>query len=498
MQQRALSSWLTGLSMALGVALVVSVLVIHSVVSDTFRRTAQGYDLIVGAKGGALQLVLNTVFHLSKPINNIPYSYYKEFTQDEHHRGKYARYVNAAVPYCLGDSYDDFRVVGTTPQLFDEFEYANDRKYQFAQGRNFKQEGFFEGVIGSLVAHKTKLKVGDTFNPTHGVAEEGLGHKHDAFTVVGILAPTGTPNDRALFVNMEGFYLLDKHAKDPPEPRAKSPGHAHDEHGREHPHDEHTDDEDGHDDHADDDHDAHEDHDGEHAAGEHEAEHDEHEHDAGHDELAHDEHDVEHDHDEHDHGHGPRKPLPEDQREVTAILLQTRINESPLQATALPNLINDEPLVQAVMPAREILMLFDSIVNNIKLLLLVVAYLVVVVAGIGVMVSIYNSMNDRRHDIAIMRSLGARRQTVMLVILLESVLLSLGGGVAGLLLGHVLMGLISPLITAETGVPIGFFQFHWSEPALVPGLIAFATLVGFLPSTTAYRTDVAKALSLAP
>jgi len=459
MQQRALASWLTGLSMALGVALVVSVLVIHSVVDDTFRRTAQGYDLIVGAKGGGLQLVLNTVFHLSRPINNIPYSYYKEFTEDDHHRGKYARFIKLAIPYCLGDSYEGYRVVGTTPRMFDEFEYARDRKYEFAEGRNFKHENFFEGVIGSLVARQTGLKVGDEFNPTHGVTDDKVGHKHDAFTVVGILAPTGTPNDRALFVNMEGFYLLEKHAKDPP---AKGSGHSHDDHA-----------------------------------------HDEHEHEHDHDGSAHGEHGGDsHDDHKHAHGHGhahgPRKPLPENQREVTAILLRTRLLDDPVAAMGLPNAINDEPLVQAVTPAREILTLFDSIVGNLRLLLLVLAVLVVVVAGIGVMVSIYNSMNDRRRDIAIMRSLGARRSTVMVVILLESILLSVGGGVAGVVVGHATMGLISPWIVSQTGVAIGIFQFHWMELALVPSLVALATVVGFLPATTAYSTDVAKALSLAP
>src|SRR3569623_3696521 len=83
MQQRALASWLTGLSMALGVALVVTVLVIYGVVNESFRKSAAGYVLIVGAtKGGRLQIVLNTVYHLSTPVENIPYSYYKEFTRD--------------------------------------------------------------------------------------------------------------------------------------------------------------------------------------------------------------------------------------------------------------------------------------------------------------------------------------------------------------------------------------------------------------------------------
>jgi putative ABC transport system permease protein len=139
------------------------------------------------------------------------------------------------------------------------------------------------------------------------------------------------------------------------------------------------------------------------------------------------------------------------------------------------------------------------------------AALIVVVAGIGIMVSIYNSMNDRRRDIAIMRSLGASRNTVMLVILFESILLSLAGGVGGLLLGHGLIGLLNPYITAETGVSIGVFDFASYnlllggrsypipyEVVLVPGLVILASLVGFLPAMAAYRTDVAKALTAAP
>jgi putative ABC transport system permease protein len=107
-------------------------------------------------------------------------------------------------------------------------------------------------------------------------------------------------------------------------------------------------------------------------------------------------------------------------------------------------------------------------------------------------------MNDRRREIAIMRSLGASRITVLSVILLESILLSLGGGVVGVLLGHGLIGAFSPLIVAHTGVTIGFLQFSWYELVLIPGLIVLASLVGYLPAVTAYRTDVAKALSAAP
>jgi putative ABC transport system permease protein len=542
-EQRALASCLTGVSMALGVALVVTVLVIHSVVDQFFRQSSQGYDMIVGAtKGGRLQLVLNTVYHLSQPVENLPYRFYKEFLKDGEHPGKFASLVDVAVPLCLGDSFEDFRVVGTTPDMFEVWEPY--QKYEFAAGRNFKHENFYEGVIGSVVANATGLKVGDSFQPTHGVEATENSHKHDAFTVVGVLKPTGTPNDRALFINMEGFYLLRGHAKEDEDKaegeeekaegkrqkveggkgkaegkRQKAEGgkgkaegkgrkaegidsdehhdghdehqeHAdgdhdvpamsgHDEHGHEeHGHDEHGHDEHGHDEHG----------------------HDEHGHDEhGHDEHGHDEHGHdEHGHEEHGHDHGhAHAPLPESQREITAILV--RSSSSNLMASmTLRRMINKGNEAQAVLPGNEIAVLLDMIVGNLRLLLLALSVLIVLVAGIGIMVSIYNSMSDRRRDIAVMRSLGARRSTVLNVILLESILLSLGGGAAGWLLGHGLIALASPWVMAHTGFAMGAWHFSLWEAALLPGLIVLASIVGYLPALAAYRTDVAKALSAAP
>ncbi len=477
LRQRGLSSTLTGVSMALGVALVVAVLVISGVVNESFTRNAQGYDLIVGAKGGKLQLVLNTVYHLSTPIENIPYHYYKEFTE-----GKFASSVGVAIPYCLGDNYEGYRVVGTLPAMFDEFEYMQGRKYEFAEGGNFRAEAFFEAVIGSLVARKTGLKVGDRFRPTHGVVGDE-GHKHDAFTVVGILEPTGTPNDRALFVNMEGFYLLDGHAKEPPAPAANAHTHSDEAPAQDSHHDEHADQYAAQGDSHSAEKGAHDD------AAHHQAS-------DAHEPIEHEEEHADHEHTGHaDHVHEHVKPLPEEQKEVTAILVRTA---SPLAMMSLPRQINKDSIAQAVAPQREIANLFESIVGNIQWLLFALAVLIVVVAGIGIMVGIYNSMSERRREIAVMRALGAGRSTVMTVVLLESILLSLAGGVAGVLLGHGLIATLGPLIVAQTGVSIGFLQFEMNELALIPGLVVLATLAGFLPSLAAYRTDVAKALSASP
>ena len=220
MEQRALASSLTGLSMALGVAVMICVIVIHSVTVRQFEQDAQGYHLIVGGKSGPLQLVLSTVYHLGKPDYPIPYSYYQKFSS-----GEFADVTKLAVPYCLGDSYEApngklFRVIGTTPDLFDQIVYqknqdGSDRRYEFRAGRNFKADHFFEAVVGSVVAAQAGLQVGDPLNPTHGIT--GTGEKHRQFKIVGILAPTGTANDRAVFVNIEGFYLLEGHALSRPE-----------------------------------------------------------------------------------------------------------------------------------------------------------------------------------------------------------------------------------------------------------------------------------------
>jgi putative ABC transport system permease protein len=123
--------------------------------------------------------------------------------------------------------------------------------------------------------------------------------------------------------------------------------------------------------------------------------------------------------------------------------------------------------------------------------------MIVVVAGIGILVSIYNSMNDRKHEIAVMRALGARRVTVMMIILFESILLAIGGGAMGVLLGHTMTWAFSPKIMDLTGVVVKPWQFQLTELILIPGLVALATLVGYLPAVVAYRTDVAESLSSA-
>lgn len=537
-QQRGVASVLTTLSMALGVTLVVAVLSIHGIISESFRgNTTLGYNMIVGARGGKLQMTLNTVFYLSQPIENVPYEYYLAFkdasTRERELKdsiayhvhetrvaeaqtqtlslssslfggpaslaslaasdlvqkidgdallidepGMFANFCDLAIPLCLGDYVGNFRAVGTTPEFFDEIEYDLDAglKYTFAKGRNFEyfneENGFFECVVGSVVARQQKIKIGDMVNPLHGAPD---GHTHaNGFKVVGILNPTGTPNDRAVFVNMEGFYLMSDHSKpvEGDRPAALEETIS----------------------------------DEEAMARMRAAE-------AASKKVQEDVALL-------------RTPLPIEQREVTSILVRSA-DELGFGVLAMENSINEGRLgstlswskyrptraqvsAQAVLPIRQIEGLFMVIVRPIETVLLVLTIMICLVSGISILVSIYNSMSERRHEIAVMRALGAGRGTVMVIILIETVMLALGGGFLGWICGHALNGIASPYIEGQTGVSLGFFDFAppveilalfgisgvriSPELALIPALMLLAVIVGLYPSISAYRTDVSKSL----
>ena len=437
-QQRSLASLLTAVSMALGVMLVVAVLVIYSVVHQAFHRGGEGYDLIVGPpKGSNLELVLSSVFYVGQPIATLPYSVYRELYENRTE----SKAVRMAVPICLGDTYQDKRVVGTTPDMFNELTYFGDQHYEFAEGKNFGESDFFDAVAGAAAAKQAGLKVGAQFRPTHEIGGKS-DHKHGAFTVVGILKPTGTPNDNALFVNIEGFYRVGGHA-------GKAGGALADNQPEEKPNGKTE----------------------KKREAETEAKSEEH-----------------HDEEEHHHEH---EVIPESRKRVSAVLVCTYQESQTLPLAAE---INKGKVAQAAIPSKDISDLFEKIIGNIEVVLLVFAVMIVLVAGIGIMVSIYNSMNDRRHEIAIMRALGARRSTVMTVILLESILLSLGGGLLGLGLGHGLLAIAGPWIAEKVNLPLSMLEFRAVELILIPGLIALASIVGYLPAVAAYRTDVGKSL----
>jgi putative ABC transport system permease protein len=433
-RQRALTSGLTALSLALGVALVVATLVTGGIVKQAFDSgSGLGYNMIVGAKGSPLQLVLNSVYFISRPIENISWSFYQEFLpaaeRVDGEDGRFAASTATAVPICMGDYYRSHRVVGTNATFFSRLKRGNGEPYRFAAGANFTDDDFFGGVIGASVAGSLGLKVGDPFAPTHG-ADDGA--VHDPFYVRGILARTDTPIDRGVFVNMEGFYLQEGHAK--PLPDGAVAGESDGENAESTPVSPPR---------------------------------------------------VE----------GQPQPLPYAQREVTAILLETAsLPGLPPELTSmgLRTTINEGREAQAALPIAEIRQLLDLFVKPLELLLLLVTTLVVIVSAIGILVSMVGSSLERSRDVAVMRALGARRAHVLATVLFEAILLAGFGGLAGWALGHAIVAAIGPWITTNAGVSASIFSGSWAEALLVPFLVVLAIAAALIPAIAAYRTDVAK------
>ena len=415
--------------MGLGVALVVAVIVIYGVLDQTFKRSAQGYDFVVGPpKGSPLEIVLGAVFYSNHLSDTIPYSYFQQLETD------YPE-IKIAIPVAIASRVDGLQVIATTPKFFTELKYLDEYHYTFRSGKNMGAGGDFEAVLGYTAAQKSGLKVGDRFKastsehiPTDEYPEPNM------FTVAGILDPTGTPNDQAIFINVEGFFIMNNHASTSAIEKVVNTRR------------------------------------GEQRISAVLV-------------LMADKEAI--------------PEISENERGETQVYIDPDLVSSDLNTLtmSLAARLVRELDVQVASPTYEIERLFKNIVGNIQIVLVIFAVMVIIVAAIGMMVSIYNSMNERRQEIAIMRALGASRGTVMLIILLESILLSLGGGVIGMVIGHGLIAGVGPIIANAVMVVVNPWHFQAAELILIPGLIILASLVGYLPAVVAYRTDVAQSLN---
>jgi putative ABC transport system permease protein len=431
LKERRLSSSLTAISVSLGVMLMVTVMVIYGLIEQTFNQQSIGYHLIVGPKGSPLQLVLSTVYHVNAPIENLPYRFYEEVKADP--------MVAQAVPVALGDTTEEgnFPIVGTVAEYFD-VDYIPGKPFR-VRGRFF--DGPFEAVIGSRVAKENNWDLGSTLRLVHGGAD--VGHVHnERFEVVGVLAPTGTPNDKSVFINLPGFYAIEGHDKPLSEAIKREREFF-----------------------------------GETALSA--------------EEMSSEVVGIRKDHAQLPMVNGFRE-IPKVQRDVTSILVNTKTDlAAPLYAGAMKKGFK----AMAVNPIQPMRVLLQDVLGNVRTVLLILTILILAVSGIGIFVSIYNSMSERRREIAIMRALGARRSTVFAIILGESLLLCLLGGLMGLALGHALVFVAAPVVEAKAGVILNPLSFDPWELLILPGLVVLGLIAGLIPGNAAYKTDVAGALA---
>ncbi len=199
---RTLVTLLTLTGIALGTALICSVLTLRRESEAGFLRESGQFDLVAGAKGSPLQLVLGSIYQLDVPTGNIPYSRYEALRDDKR--------VASAIPLGLGDNYHGFRIVGTEDKIFALSDRKNPKKllYHLDSGRFFQSD--FEAVIGSQVARQSGLKVGDTFVGTHGLVVTAGSSEHPDFPykVVGLISETGSSIDRAIYVTLPSVWRI--------------------------------------------------------------------------------------------------------------------------------------------------------------------------------------------------------------------------------------------------------------------------------------------------
>lgn len=193
------SAFLTIVSIALSVVLLLGVEKLRHDAREGFANTISGTDLIVGARSGSVQLLLYSVFRMGNATSNISWDSYQQIAQQ--------RQVAWSVPISLGDAHRGYRVMGTTPAYFERYQYGRRQALAFAQGREFTDT--FDVVLGAEVARKLAYGLDQSVVLSHGTGSLELArHEEHPFRVVGILAPTGTPVDRTLHVSLAGLEAI--------------------------------------------------------------------------------------------------------------------------------------------------------------------------------------------------------------------------------------------------------------------------------------------------
>ncbi|MEZ9208855.1 ABC transporter permease [Vibrio splendidus] len=196
---RKATAILTILTVAVSVILLLGVERVRTEAKSSFANTISGTDLIVGGRSGQVNLLLYSVFRIGNATNNIDWKSYEEFSQ--HNAIKWA------IPISLGDSHKGFRVMGTNHSYFENYRYGSKQPLTFQQGKEFNQ--LFDVVIGADVAKKLDYKIGDHIILAHGISDVAFSrHDNLPFTIVGILAPTGTPVDKTVHVSLEAIEAI--------------------------------------------------------------------------------------------------------------------------------------------------------------------------------------------------------------------------------------------------------------------------------------------------
>ena len=418
------------------------------------------FPQIIGAKGSAYQLTLNTVFLQDRPLGNLSAATYADIKRNPN--------VRMAVPLAYGDNYAGYRIAGTDESIFAYAPRPKDDPWlQIAEGRAFAAP--FEVVIGARVAADGHLAIGDTFHSVHGMHAAGHVHEGRAYTVVGILAPVDGPYDQVILTDIRSVWIAHEYGHDHHHEHGDGHEHDHDAavadvHDHEHEHDV------DHDHAVADAHDHEHDADHDHAAADvHDHEHD---HDADHDHAAADVHDHEHDHDASHTG------------EVTAVLIQ------PVgygQAMRLAQQFQSSPDAQLVFPAQLVIRLFamlgqgEEVWRALALVLLTLTLLIV-------LLTLYLAGLRRLRERAVLRIMGATGGELIRIHLWQNLFVIGLGALGGYLVGTAGYAALAALTAHTTAVTLPLTLLP--EPLLIVlATVVIGAVVGIIPALMLSRKD---------
>jgi len=395
---------------ALGIGLITFLILVNDQLKENFDKNLAGIDLVIGAKGSPLQMILCNMYHIDNPTGNISVNDAKPFLNPRH------PLISTAVPLSLGDSYKGFRIVGTDHSFLDLYGVKT------GEGSLFNSD--YEVNIGVNVASELGFKIGDTFQSTHGfMDDEDLEHDHGSdFKVVGILAPSGTVADQLILTNTPSIWHV---------------------HGSE-------------EDHGED-----ESHEG-------------------------------HNHEHEDHSVDNFNLLDHTDEDITSILV--KFKNRNFQTLNFPRNINQNTALQAATPAIEMNRLYDLIgvgVDTIRNLALLIAF----VSGISIFISLYNTLRDRKYELALMRVSGASPVKLFSLILLEGIILAVIGSTIGILLGHLALGAFGDMASDRYNYSFTTFKFLKAEFWLFVASIVIGIIAAIVPAIIAYKTEIHKTLS---
>ena len=366
---------LSMLLMILGMTIITVSILVNQITKDTFRKNNPNLDVVVGAKGSPLQLVLSSIHHIDIPTGNISYQDAKKILKHPA--------IKSGVAISLGDNFQNFRIVGTNKKIL-KFYNANLRI-----GSIWKKP--MQSIIGYNVANSTQLKVNKFFIGSHGLIDTGDIHAEQPYKVVGILKKTGTILDNLILTSLESVWRL---------------------------------------------------------------------------------HSTENKNDS--------------KLEVTALLLKYKNKSSVF---SFPRLINRNTNMQAANPNFEISKLF-KLTGNAHKTINYLSILIISLSFIGILFTLLNNINDRKYDLAVLRTLGFTKNKIFSLILIEGMTISFLGSLIGLVIGSIIYASVEYL--SMIGRNMISIDYNFFEDLLLIWIVVIITsfLTCLIPCIKVYKQNV--------